>query len=92
MHPFEAVQCSWNKKSKKSIFVGKNSKKQHFFAYFHKSWKFQVFREIEIFVEKCCGGAQNDANTLKIILLHHYMSIGSIPVVVESKKQKNPQK
>ena len=56
------------KKQKKAFLSEKPAKISIFWPIFHKSWKFQVFREIEIFVEKCCGGAQNDASTLKIIL------------------------
>ena len=64
-----------HKKQKKAFLSEKAAKISIFLPIFHKSWKFQVFREIEIFAQKCSRGAQNDGKTLKIILLHSYVSI-----------------
>ena len=51
--------------------------------------KFQIFAEFEILTQKCSRGAQNDAKTLKIILLYYYVPIRSIRVFLEQKMQKN---
>ena len=50
--------------------------------------KFQIFTEIEIFVQKCSRGAQNDRNTLEIILQNHHLPIWSNAGCLKQKMQK----
>ena len=56
---------------------------------FHKSWKIQVFPEIEMFVQKCSCGTQNDGKALKNILFYPHLPIWSNAECLEQKMQKS---
>ena len=60
VHPEQKMQ-------KIAFLMEKPARNKQIGLIFQKSWKFQVFREIEIFAQKCSRGAQNDGKTLKII-------------------------